>query len=155
MMRDYAFSVEDGRVTLAEMFPLYASHYREMQTRLANDGIQIGDFNPRIDEYVKGWGSGHIVHYVIRLDGRAVGYSNIYLTNDMHNSEFIASEDTIFVAKDHRNGVGKKFAKFILDDLKARGVKRVLISAVTDLRVAKIWARMGFKPCAQQMLYIF
>ncbi|BEV44765.1 GNAT family N-acetyltransferase [Afipia carboxidovorans] len=153
---EYRFTIEPGAVTLAELFPLYATHYREMKSRLASDGIEISDFNPRIEEYVKGWNAGHILNYVVRADGgSAVGYSNIYLTNDMHNSELIAQEDTIFLLKEHRNGVGRRFAKFILADLRSRGVKRVLVSAVTDLRVAKVWERMGFKHAAHSMIYTF
>jgi GNAT superfamily N-acetyltransferase len=152
----YHFSIEQGSVTLAELFPLYATHYREMQQRLRQDGIDIPNFNPRIDEYVKGWNAGHIINYVVRTDGgESVGCSNIYLTNDMHNGELIAQEDTIFLLKDHRNGVGRRFAKFILADLASRGVKRVIATPVTDLRVAKIWERMGFKHAAHSMVYTF
>jgi len=152
----YSISIEHGSVTLTELFPLYTTHYREMQARLKRDGIDIPGFNPRIDEYVKGWNAGHIVNYVVRdQDGAAVGYSNIYLTNDMHNGQLIAQEDTIFVLREHRNGIGRKLASFILADLQARGVKRVHVSAVTDLRVAKIWERMGFKHAAHSMIYTF
>jgi len=73
----------------------------------------------------------------------------------MHNGEPIAQEDTIFIEKAHRNGIGRKLALFILDELRRRGVKRVTITPVTDLRVGKIWQRMGFRPMAQVMTYIF
>ena len=63
--------------------------------------------------------------------------------------------DTLFVLKDHRNGVGKKLVQFALEDLKSRGVKRLTVSAMTDLRVAKLWGRMGFKEAATQMIYEF
>jgi len=153
---EYKFSIEHGSVTLKELFPLYAAHYREMQDRLARDGISIANFNPRLDQYIAGWNAGHIINYVVRDEsGGAVGYSNIYLTNDMHNGELIAQEDTIFLLKEHRNGVGRRFAKFILADLRSRSVRRVLVSAVTDLRVAKIWERMGFKHAAHAMIYTF
>jgi len=42
-----------------------------------------------------------------------------------------------------------------LEELKKRGVKRLNVSAMTDLRVAKLWKRMGFKEAATQMLYTF
>jgi ribosomal protein S18 acetylase RimI-like enzyme len=73
----------------------------------------------------------------------------------MHNGDLIAQEDTIYVLPEHRNGIGKKFVKIILDELKERGVKRVSVAALTDLRVAKLWKRMGFKETAIQMMYIF
>jgi ribosomal protein S18 acetylase RimI-like enzyme len=73
----------------------------------------------------------------------------------MHNQDLIAQEDTIFVTKDHRNGVGKKLVNYALGELRQREVKRVLVSAMTDLRVAKLWSRMGFKEVATQMIYTF
>lgn len=153
-MTEYIFSIERGWENLPELFPLYAAHYREMKERLDGDGLPIGPFNPRIDAYVQAWQGGGLVNYVVRTEaGEAVGYSNVYVTADMHNSEPIAQEDTIFIRRDHRNGVGKKLVRFVLDDLRARGVTRVNITAVTDLRVAKIWQRMGFKPVAQAMTY--
>jgi hypothetical protein len=45
--------------------------------------------------------------------------------------------------------------KHILEELRVRGVKRVLVSAMTDLRVAKLWGRMGFTGVATQMIYKF
>ena len=155
-MRHYTFAVEPGAVTLAELFPMYAQHYREMQARLEKDGIPVGPFNMRLDVYIERWIAGSLLNYVIRdEEAKAVGYANVYLTNDMHNSEFIAQEDAIYVVPEHRNGVGKKFVRFILDDLRARGVKRVNITPVTDLRVSKIWARMGFRHAAEAMTFIF
>jgi len=73
----------------------------------------------------------------------------------MHNNDLIAQEDTVFVVKEHRNGVGKKLVKFGVEELRSRGVKRLNVSAMTDLRVAKLWKRMGFKEAATQMTYEF
>ncbi|HEY6019104.1 MAG TPA: GNAT family N-acetyltransferase, partial [Candidatus Paceibacterota bacterium] len=92
---------------------------------------------------------------IARYEGKAVGYCNVYITNDMHNRDLIAQEDTIFVTKSHRNGLGKELVKFGLKELKARGCKRLHVSAVTDLRVAKLWEHMGFKHAAHNMTYMF
>ena len=59
------------------------------------------------------------------------------------------------MTKDHLNGVGKKLVTYALGELRNREVKRVLVSAMTDLRVAKLWNRMGFKEVATQMIYTF
>ncbi len=154
-MSDYVFSIEDGAENLTELFPLYAEQYRQMKARLEADGHDVAPFNPRIDEYCKAWMDGRLINYVVRLDVVAVGYSNIYLTNDMHNGEFIAKEDTIFVVPEHRNGTGRRFSKFILHHLKSRGVQKLHVTALTDLRVAKLWKRMGFKLVASSMVYYF
>lgn len=153
---NYHFSIENGAVNLVELFPIYAQHYHQMEERMKGDGIDVSPFNPRIADYIAHWTSGSLLNYVVRTEeGEAVGYSNVYLTNDMHNGDLIAQEDTIFILKDHRNGVGRRLVKFILADLKARDVKRVHITAMTDLRVAAAWKRLGFKPAATAMIYNF
>lgn len=151
----YTFHLGRFKETYDELEPLYRQHYAEMCERLAKDGIHYPPYNPRLDKYIESGDSGWLLTFLIRLDGQPVGYSNVYLTNDMHNGDLIAQEDTIFVLKDHRNGVGKKLVKVILEELKERGVKRVNVSAMTDLRVAKLWNRMGFKEAATQMIYTF
>jgi GNAT superfamily N-acetyltransferase len=151
----YTFHLGRHRETFEELEPLYRQHYGEMVERLARDGIEYSPYNPRWDEYFKAGDSGYLLTFILRFDGKAVGCSNIYLTHDMHNSDLIAQEDTIYVLPEHRNGIGKKFARVILDELKERGVKRLNVSAMTDLRATKLWKRMGFKESAIQMIYKF
>lgn len=152
----YRFGIENGSENLPELFPLYAAHYQEMRERLGRDGIETSPFNPRVDAYLASWESGGLQNYTARTEGgEVVGYANVYITHDMHNGDLIAQEDAIFILKAHRNGVGRYLVRFILDDLAGRGVKRAHITAMTDLRVAKIWARMGFKPAATAMIYNF
>lgn len=151
----YDFSIENAHSNVDELYPLYCRHYAEMQERLAGQGVDIPDFAPRLELYFKAADAGYLLNYVVRLDGKPVGYSNIYLTNDMHNGELIAQEDTIYMLPEHRNGVGKKLSRFILADLKGRDVKRLSVTAITDLRVAKLWERMGFKHTAHHMTYVF
>ena len=151
----YTISIENGAENLPEIVPLYRQHYGEMQARLSADGVSIGDYNPRWDEYCKAWSGGWLINYIVRLDGTAVGYSNVYLTNDMHNGEFIASEDTIYLLPEHRNGIGRKLVKFVLNDLKSRGVKRAYVTTQTDLRTGLLCKRLGFRDVAAQLMYIF
>lgn len=151
----YAFTVEKFSDTYAELEPLYRTHYGEMTARLETQGIKYSPYNPRLDAYIKSGDEGWLLTFVLRVDGAACGYANVYLTNDMHNGDLISQEDTVFVLKEHRNGIGKKLVQFVLQELKSRGVKRLMVSAMTDLRVAKLWGRMGFKEAATQMIYEF
>jgi GNAT superfamily N-acetyltransferase len=73
----------------------------------------------------------------------------------MHSDEPYAREDTIFIHPDHRNGIGRKLVKFILQHMKEQGALRFEIQPVTDLRVGKIWKRMGFRPVAETMILVF
>jgi GNAT superfamily N-acetyltransferase len=151
----YTFAVENGADNLAELMPLYRAHYGEMQERLAREGISVPDFRMRLDVYLERWRAGQLINYTARKDGVAVGYGNFYLTASMHNSEFIAKEDAIYVTPWHRNGTGRRLAKFILADLRSRGVKKLDVLAQTDPRAVKLWQRLGFRPVAQAMTYVF
>jgi GNAT superfamily N-acetyltransferase len=151
----YAITLERFSDTYTELESLYRAHYGEMTERLALKGIQYSPYNPRLDLYTKSGYEGWLLTFVLRNDGAACGYANVYVTNDMHNNDLIAQEDTVFVLKEHRNGIGKKLVQFVLQELKSRGVKRLMVSAMTDLRVAKLWGRMGFKEAATQMIYEF
>lgn len=151
----YTFHLGRHRETFEELEPLYRQHYSEMVARLAKDGIEYSPYNPRWDQYFAAGDRGDLLTFILRHEGKAVGCSNVYLTHDMHNGDLIAQEDTIYVLPEHRNGVGKKFVRVILDELKERGVKRASVAALTDLRVAKLWKRMGFKEAAIQMMYTF
>lgn len=149
------FAIVNGREWHPALDTLYRKHYAEMKSRLESDGHKIGEYNPRLETYFDAMDRGDLLTFIVLDNGTLVGYSNIWLTNDMHNGELIAQEDTIYMLPDFRNGSGRKLAKFILVELEKRGVKRVTISPVTDLRVGKIWERMGFKPVAQLMTYHF
>lgn len=151
----YAFSIENLEANYPEFESLYRKHYGEMTARLGAQGISVLPYKPDLVTYFASNRSGGLIHYAVRNDGAAIGYSNVYLYNNMHNGRYEAQEDTVYILPEHRNGIGRKLVKFILADLEARGVKQVQITPVTDLRVAKIWRRMGFKTLAELMIYEF
>jgi GNAT superfamily N-acetyltransferase len=152
----YRIELERGDLNYAELEPLYRRHYGEMKSRLEKDGFRIGEYKPRFDVYFPAFAGGWLLNFVARTEaGEPVGYANVYLTSDMHNGDSIATEDTVYVLPQHRNGLGSKIVKFALEELRSRGVKRVTVNPVTDLRVAKVWRRMGFREVAVTMTYEF
>lgn len=151
----YAFALERGDLNYNELEPNYRRHYEEMRERLAADGIEVSPYNPRLEAYFRAFREGWLLNYVVRFDGAPIGHANVYLTNDMHNGDLIAREDMIYIVPEHRKGVGRQLVKHILGDLEKRGVKRVMVSALTDLRVSKLWRRIGFEDLALQMVYQF
>lgn len=147
----YTVSKETFETSYGELEPLYRQHYAQMCARLEQDGFETSPYKPRLDEYVKASRGGWLLTFVLRFEGRAVGYSNIYVTNDMHNCDPIAQEDTIFVVQEHRNGSGRQLARAVHTELKLRGVKRLNVTTATDLRVSKWLARQGYKHTAHCM----
>lgn len=151
----YTMARESFEGTYLEIEPLYRLHYGEMCARLEAEGRKCSPYNIRLDQYIIAERGGYLHTFILRADGEAVGYINVYTASDMHNRDFIAREDTVFVTKAHRNGIGKKFIQYGLAELDKLGVKCLRVSAMTDLRVEKLWARMGFKREAVQMVYLF
>lgn len=151
----YVITQETFTGTYLELEPLYRQHYSEMTDRLNKEGFEYSPYNLRLDQYGKSCKAGDLLNFVLRHDGVACGYSNLYLTNDMHNHDLIAQEDTIYVVKEHRNGIGMRLAKHCLEELRSRGVKRLHVSAMTDPRAVKFWSRIGFKEASVQMIYRF
>lgn len=135
--------------------PLYRRHYAEMRERMTGLGVETSDYDPRLDEYVKASRAGYLLTFVLDADGTPVGYCNVYVTNDMHNRDLIAQEDTIYVVPEHRHGAGRKLANVVHEELKRRGVKRMNVTTSTDLRVAKWLARQGYKHTAHYMTITF
>jgi GNAT superfamily N-acetyltransferase len=153
---NYEITLEKFRDTYAELEPLYRQHYSEMVERLKADGVEnYSPYNPRLDEYVRASDGGWLLTFVLRLDGQAVGYSNVYITNDMHNHDLIAQEDTVYVLPEHRTGWGRKLIHAVHNELRKRGVKRLNITTATDLRVSKLLGRMGYKHAAHAMTITF
>ena len=151
----YAVSLEQALESYKDLEPLYRAHYAAMRERMAAQGVQMSPYNPRIEQYDKASKEGWLLTFVLRCDGKAVGYSNIYVTNDMHNGDLIAQEDTIYVVPEHRNGSGRLLARFVHAELKARGVKRLNVTTATDLRVSKWLERQGYKHTAHCMTLTF
>lgn len=149
----YTYAEEDFRRTYPEVCPLYHAHYGAMRARMAEDGIEMPAYRPRVEAYMHAFEEGRYLHFVARHDGRAVGYCNGWLTSDMHNGDLIAREDCIYVHPDHRRGVGKKLLQFALADLGRRGVHRLHVHAATDPRVVNLWKRMGFRPAGMAMTF--
>lgn len=136
---------------LDKLHPLCRRHYAEMQQRLAETGVTVSDYNPRVDEYVKASEGGWLLTFVLEHGEEAVGYCNVYVTHDMHNRDLIAQEDTIYVLPEHRNGCGRTLARAVHEELKRRGVLRMTVTTTTDMRVSKWLERLNYKHTAHLM----
>ena len=151
----YTIQIEKFHLNYDELKPVYEQHYQEMLDRLAKQGIEYSPYNPRLDQYFAASEGEWLISYIARLDGKPVGYCNVYITNDMHNRDLIAQEDALYVLPEHRGGIGKKLVQFGIEDLRNRGVKRLIVNAMVDARVTKLWRRIGFKDYCQTMAYTF
>ena len=151
----YSFQGETIHGSFDDFVRLTKEHYQEMSDRLERDGINVSPYNPQFGRYIEFNKGGWLKFFTVRHQFECIGYCLDYVTVDMHNGDRIAKEDALFVTRNHRNGVSKKLVQYVLEQLKELDVQRAYCSAVTDLRVEKLWRRMGFKNIATEMVYEF
>lgn len=152
----YNFHLIHVRDWYPALEPLFRGHYREMQDRFARDGVELDDYDPRLEEYFAAADRGEYLTFIVLENETLIGYCSIWVVRNMHcKSELIATEDALYAIPERRKGVGKPLVKFVLDHLRSLGVKRATITPVTDLRVGKVWRRMGFVPVAELMVWNF
>jgi len=150
----YEITLENIEQTYDELEPLYRQHYGEMVDRMMDVGVVLSPYNPRLDEYFKAGNLGYLLTFVLRYDDKAVGYANMYLTHDMHNQDFISTEDTIYVVPEHR-GHGRLLSRRVHEELESREVKRLSVITSTDLRVKSWLERQGYIHTAHHMTITF
>ena len=149
----YALAIEPLESVLDELFPIARRQYLEDAEKKAAIGIDMPPFKPRFDQYVTANKSGFFIFYVVRFNGAMVAYAGMYLTHDMHNSELIGREATIYVVPEHRGRVGKALFKAVVADVKERGAKMIYITPTGDPRLEKLWSRLGFKTIGAMMVH--
>ena len=157
MVEAYKIGIELGTTNLPELAPLYAMHYAETEERLRREGFNPAPYKPDWGRYIEYWNMGYLVNYCAREKetNAPVGYCNMYHTRSMHTQERISHEDMLWIHPDHRNGLGRKLTKFVLEDCKERGSKRVVMTARTDPRAEILWKRLGFIETAREMVKEF
>jgi len=93
------------------LLELMQEFHEECQSKCQED---IGKFNPRLDVYETASYGKYLITYLLKLDEQLIGYCIIFLDQNMHTSELLAEEDSIYIRPEYRNGIGTKLAKFIL-----------------------------------------
>jgi GNAT superfamily N-acetyltransferase len=155
-MADYQFHIIHVRDWYPALEPLFRRHYAEMQARLSGEGVTIGDYDPRLEDDFAAADRGEYQCAIVLENETLIGYCAFWVVNDMHcRTELICQEDALYIVPEARKGAGKPLVKFILQHLDTLGVKRATITPVTDLRVGKVWKRMGFVPVAELMVWNF
>ena len=63
----YIIRQERGDLNYHELEPNYRRHYAEMKERLSRDGIEVSDYNPRLDQYFNAFRGGWLLNYVLGI----------------------------------------------------------------------------------------
>lgn len=150
MSCNYTVQIERFEDCLKELRPLHQAHWEE--TEGYRHGLELNPDYGRIIDYES---RGMYRLFTLRADGELVGNIGIYFNWSTHTQKKIASEDTLFVRKDHRGKVTKWFHDEVENALKAMGVSEIRITVKMTNRVGKLMQRWGYKPVAVEMVKVY
>lgn len=141
------FQVERLRDALEELKPLHLAQWLETDAYRHGQGL-----NPDYPGMIESERAGRYLLCTARKDGVLVGNCAVYLFRSTHTQRLTASEDTLFVLKEHRAGrLGIELFKYCERILQGLEVREVRFSVKTCNRVWKAWQRQGYQITAYQM----
>lgn len=129
---------------------LFEDGYNEMHAREVELELPNKPFNPNIDFFENAGNFYFIKNYFLLFNGIPVGLSINFLDEDIFISEIVANECMIYVEKEHRNGIGSKFAYFIDNDLLQNCGATWINRFVSGKRI-KLAERHGYKSISHIM----
>jgi hypothetical protein len=128
-----------------ELSPLLYRHWREVACD--QDLIPL---DPDFEKYLTLERNGMLACQTIRKDGVLAGYFISFVMGHLHyQSTRHAFTDVYFVDRPYRNAfLTLRFFRFVMDDLRARGVKKhyTMRKLHLDPSIGEIWERLGYKP---------
>lgn len=142
----HAFRMDD-RIT--ELKELHAQHWNETE-EYRHGAEMIPDYGAfRRDE-----AAGRLVFFgVDEPGGKLIGNCAMYVMPSRHTGERIATEDTLFISKEHRKpGLAKNFIAWMERELAALGVKEVRVDSKTVNHVDKFMKLCGYKEVSTRLM---
>ncbi len=141
----FSFQAETFRSFMGELPPLLYQHWLEVA--LDRDKIKL---EPNFEAYLAIDDAGCLASQTMRDDGALVGYFISIVVPHLHyKSSLTASTDVYFIDPAHRRGlVSYRFLRFVMRDLKRRGVQKhyTMRKLHLDPRIGDLWERLGYKP---------
>lgn len=135
------FQVERLRDCLEELKPLHHAQWMETDAYRHGQGL-----NPDYAGMIASERNGGYLLFTARKDGVLIGNCGIYLFKSTHTQKLTASEDTLFILKEHRAGrLGIKLFQYCEAILYGLGVHEVRFKVKTGNNVWKVWQRLGYQ----------
>lgn len=104
------------------------------------------DLDPKLSTYESIEASGILKVFIARIDGKVVGYSTFLIWPHIHYpSKIFATQDVMFIDKDHRGPSAVKFMRWQEQQLEGMGVNVILrhVSAKNDY--SRTLSRLGYE----------
>lgn len=126
----------------SEFWPLLEMHREELTT---DKGLMI--LSPDVERYRQLEDAGVLVALVMRLDGKAIGYSVNFLSQHLHYSAMrYAHNDVLFLHPDYRSGdLGRVLIEATENVASEHGAQLMLWHAKPGTALERILPRWGYR----------
>ena len=140
------FAVEPLSEAWSEVMALANKHWTETEEYRHGQG-----FSPSYQRYCEYADCGWLFLVVVRDEGRAIGYSAMYVTPSMHTQKLVATEDTFFLEPAYRGkGLASEFVSFVENECVQRGAAEIMFTAKAVNHVGAILEHLDYRPVAVQ-----
>lgn len=136
-----AFAVENLRNVLLEMSPLFRAHWLEAAMYKEHIPLELDT-----DKYLALSDAGVLFLVTIRDAGKLVGYYVAMLTKPIrYKTLLVGVTDVFYLMPEYRRGRnGIELFKYVERELKARGVKKIVVGTKAHLHNERIFEYLGF-----------
>lgn len=126
-----------------EIQPMLPDHWAELA--VFQDRMKL---DPDYPAYFEHDAAGRMIFAALRLDGRLVGYFVCAIVNSLHyRSTLTAKMDLIYIQPEHRMGKGGRLLEGSMRaELKARGVKMLIVGSKDHHPIQAFWQSQGYQP---------
>jgi GNAT superfamily N-acetyltransferase len=140
------FHVEPLASAWSDIMALAEKHWTETEEYRHGQG-----FKPVFSRYAEYDACGWMFVVMVRDEGKAIGYSAMYVTPSMHTQKLIATEDTFFLEPAYRGkGLATDFVNFVENECVKRGAVEVVFTAKAINHVGAILEHLDYRPVAVQ-----
>lgn len=147
---DYLIGAERFEDVLPELHALHVQHWGETEAwrhRLA--------LNPDYAAMAAMDRAGRCIQFTVRHQGALVGNLRIFIHTSLHTQTKFASEDSLFISKEHRGGfLAMALIRFAERALMVLGIDEIRINSKLVNKADVLMRRMEYQPVALQFVKV-
>ena len=137
----FIFACERMADVQGEIWPLHAAHWAETEEH--RHGLP---FDPDYATFMRYERAGRYVLFTLREQGRLVGNCAMYLDISAHTQTMIATEDTLYLLPEARQGrIAHRFVGYVEDALQSLGAREICITVKTVNRAERFFRMLGYR----------
>lgn len=138
---EFTFAVEKIDEIAEEVKPLHQAHWTE--TEAHRHGLEL---KPDYETFARYERAGRYLLFTLRSEGRLLGSCAMYLDKSTHTQTIIATEDTLYLLPQARQGrVASLFVNYVERSLHRLGAREICITVKTVNKAGRFFSMLGYK----------